>query len=206
MGKTHQAHQTTTPTPDPTVLTTEALERAVSAERDYISAQLDVLKERLRGIDRATALLNETVNRTPTEIQKEVVHLRELMDERSRAVDNRFASAEQQRLEQKADTRAAVDAALAAAKEAVKEQTTAFQLATNKSEMATLEQLKQLNLTITTAINGQMESHNDLKTRVERIENVKQGVQENKAGIYMAIVGVGALIGILLFFMNNVAK
>lgn len=67
------------PVPDPTLLTTEQLLRAVAAERDYTDGQIAKLEERLHAIDRATELLNETVNRTPTEIQKEVAHLRELM-------------------------------------------------------------------------------------------------------------------------------
>lgn len=51
--------------PDPTVLTTQQMTRAVNAERDYVNGQLEVLRERLTGIDRATVVLNETVNRTP---------------------------------------------------------------------------------------------------------------------------------------------
>jgi chromosome segregation ATPase len=190
-----------TPTPDPTVLTTEALARAVRAERDYFDSQTEVIGERLRGIDRATSLLNETVNRVPTEVQKEVSHLRELMDERSEAVITQFSLVERQRVEQKSDTKAAVDAALAAAKEAVKEQTTAFGLATAKSETSTLEQLKQLTVTFNTAISGVQVTLGDLKDRINRIEATKAGGKETLTGIYALVgflVSVLVLLGILV--------
>jgi hypothetical protein len=67
------------PSIDPTVLTTAQLDRGLKSERDFVEGKIAVLEERLNAIDRATRLLNETVNRTPTEIQKEVSHLRELM-------------------------------------------------------------------------------------------------------------------------------
>jgi hypothetical protein len=72
---------------------------------------LNVLRQRLDGIDKATELLNETVNRTPTQIQTEIRHLRELMQvevEHLRELVQEKSSA----------NRDAVDAALASQKEA----------------------------------------------------------------------------------------
>lgn len=63
------------PIPDPTSLTTEQLRRELSALREILTARLD-------GMDRATALLDETVNRTPTEIQTQIAHLKELLESR----------------------------------------------------------------------------------------------------------------------------
>jgi hypothetical protein len=68
-------HSGWTPVPDPTALTTEQLRRELSGLREILTARLD-------GMDRATALLSETVNRTPTVIQTEISHLRELIDEK----------------------------------------------------------------------------------------------------------------------------
>ena len=119
------------------------------------------------------------------------------------AVKVQFDLIERMRVEQKKDTKDAVDAALAAAKEAVKEQTTASGLSITKSETATAEQLKQLSTTFTTANNGITTAQNDLKTRVERIENIKQGGQEKITSIYafagflVLVVGVlGALLAL----------
>lgn len=126
--------------------------------------------------------------------------MRDLLDEKFQSVQTQLSLVERQRVEQKNDTKAAVDAALAAAKEAVKEQTTAFGLATAKSETATAEQLKQLTVTFTTAISGVTNQLGDLKTRVERIENLKQGGRDQVAAIYafvgflVAIITLGAVI------------
>jgi len=73
-------HSGWTPVPDPTALTTEQLRRELSGLREILTARLD-------GMDRATALLSETVNRTPTVIQTEIAHLRELMETRLTAVE-----------------------------------------------------------------------------------------------------------------------
>jgi hypothetical protein len=50
--------------------------------RRELSGLREILTARLDGMDRATALLSETVNRTPTVIQTEISHLRELIDEK----------------------------------------------------------------------------------------------------------------------------
>lgn len=80
----------TTPNPDPTVATHDAVARAVDAERDYVDAQLDVLRERLRGIDLATVVLNDIVTRVPTDVQKAVSHLSSLTGVRFESVQTQF--------------------------------------------------------------------------------------------------------------------
>jgi hypothetical protein len=122
--------------PDPSVLSTDAVARAVTAERDYVDGQIAALKERLNGIDRATEVLNQTVTRTPTEIQVQVAHVRELLismiavtearinsafelgQQRREAVDKHFEHLDKVRGEDKREARALVDLALAAQKEA----------------------------------------------------------------------------------------
>ena len=152
------------PIPDPTELTTDAVNQAVAAAKEF------------------------TIS--------EVRHLKEL-------TDVQFGLIERQRKEQKEDTKAAVDAALAAAKEAVKEQTTASQLSTNKSETSFAEQLKQQNVTFSVAIDGVSREARDLKTRVERIENLKQGGQDVTARAAAALFAVVAIIAIIGFFINQ---
>lgn len=69
------------PFPDPTLLTTQQLLRELASLRELFDA-------RLGGMDRATVLLSETVNRTPTVIQTEISHLRELLGQRMDAMQN----------------------------------------------------------------------------------------------------------------------
>ena len=155
------------PTPDPTVLTTEALQREVGQLKELSNTAIAALDERM-------------------ELQ--------------------FSLVERQRVEQKSDTALAVNAALSAAKEAVKEQTLASGLAINKSEVATAEQLKQLNVTINTAISGVSSALADVKTRVERIENVKQGAKENMTSLYVALGASVTVISLVSVVGNLLTK
>jgi hypothetical protein len=124
--------------------------------------------------------------------------LREIMEEKFDSVDRQLALGEQQRVEQKADTKAAVDAALTAQKEAVKEQTSASGLAIAKSEAATKEQLTALNATFTTAVNAVSASLNDLKDRVVAMEAVRQGGRETISGFYALAGLLGLALTILI--------
>src|SRR5271163_46358 len=98
------------PVPDPTLLTTQQLLRELSTLRELIFTRLDAM-------DRATSLLSETVNRTPTVVQTEISHVRELTGERFTAIDQQFR--ERDIRTEKADkaSKEALDAALLSAKE-----------------------------------------------------------------------------------------
>lgn len=161
------------PIPDPTVLTTEQLLRAVQAERDYVDGRLAVLQERFRAIDVATRLLNETVNRVPTDVTKEVTHLRELTDERFASVDVRFRERDTRQEREARDNKVAVDAAFAAQKEAAAKQDESNAKAINKSEVSTGE-----------IIRGLADKIDDLKTRIGTVEALKQGGRETLTGLY----------------------
>lgn len=114
----------------------------------------------------------------------------DVTSERFRGIRDLLDVAERQRVEQKMDTKAAVDAALTAQKEAVREQTAAFALATDKSERAVAEQLRQLGTTFTAALTGVTIRLDDLKERQTRTESLKTGGQESRQG-FIAIVSVG---------------
>lgn len=128
-----------------------------------------------------------------------------VIDEKFSSVDRQLALVEQQRVEQKQDTKAAVDAALTAQKEAVKEQTTASERAIAKSEAATTKSIEQLGSTFTTAFDGQRRDIDDLKERITGVEQQKKGGQEaaGTRGDFQArlIAGISALValGALIF-------
>lgn len=141
-----------TPTPDPTVLTTENLRREIKGLRELLEEKINGEARLLRAEIAANARLSE----------------------------QQFELVERQRVEQKADTKTAVDAALSAQKEAVKEQTSASERAIAKSESGTSNQLQQLGDNFKTANNGLVTSLDDLKERVGRVENRGLGVLENQ--------------------------
>ncbi len=121
-----------------------------------------------------------------------------LVEQKFAAVDRQFELVERMRVEQKKDTKDAVDAALTAQKEAVKEQTTAFGLATAKSEMAMTEQLKGLTTNYNARIDGLTNAHNDTKDRVSRIESMRAGgegaVTSRRADTAIMIAAIGGVV------------
>jgi cation transport regulator ChaB len=169
--------------PDPTVLTTQQMTRAVQAERDYVDGQLDVLRERLTGIDRATVVLNETVNRTPTEIQKEIAHLRELMTERFNSVDKQFQERDTRQERESRDNKVAVDAAIVAQKEAAAQRDLANQKAIDKSELATAETMKAFGELFRTTTDNIKEQFSALELKVTQLIAGAAGGKEKAAGI-----------------------
>lgn len=158
----------TKPIPDPTRLTTEAVNAAVDISRREIESLRELLGQRIDAMDVAEE------------------RLRGRMDERFRLV-------EQQRVEQKADVKAAVDAALAAQKEAI-----------GKSEMATKEQIAGLSQTASTAYDSLRRDIDDLKSRVTVVESMKAGSQERRATTTSATMVWVGILGVVVAFMGIV--
>jgi hypothetical protein len=167
------------PVPDPTTLTTEQLRRELSALREIITARLD-------GYDRATQLLSETVNRTPTIVQTEISHVRELMTEKLGSLggqaEEKFASIEKQFEERDVRTSQAataageaLKAALQAAKEAVFEQAQAAAKAADKTELSTTKQIDLIQGQIKTLGDSFTDKIDDLKGRIDRGEGTSAG-------------------------------
>jgi hypothetical protein len=131
-----------------------------------------------------------------------------LADERFRSLSAERETAERLRLEQKADTKVAVDAALAALKESNAQQAAAFAAETAKTERNFTDQLKAQRDTFGTAIAGQTTRYDDLDKRLTRIESVRVGGQELKAGFYAAAsiavaLVIAAIAGIALVISQN---
>lgn len=124
-----ESQQTPESVPDPTVLVTDAIARSEKAQRDYFDGQIKVLMAHLERIDKATKVLDDAVNRTPTEIQKATTHLRDVINseltgikdiqlQRKDAVDKHFEHLDKVRAEDKREARDLVNIALSAEKDA----------------------------------------------------------------------------------------
>jgi gas vesicle protein len=218
---TAQAQENWTPRPDPTLLTTQQLLRELSSLRE-------IFETRLAGMDKASNVLAETVNRTPTAIQTAVANLKEVYDERfsslqqqlsdrGATVDERFSSIAKQfierdvRTEQAATASAsALAAALQAAKEAVFEQAQAAAKAADKTETSTS---KQIDLLLS-QIKAQGETFSDrlaeLKERIDRGEGAGTGAagQRNETRLNLAsVVSLGLLaLSVVTFIILYVVK
>ena len=172
------------PTPDPTVLTTEQLERAISGLRDLLRTEMaghrQVLETRLDDMDKAKDLLRVAIGKIPEEVDKNVVNLRTLHDEKFRSIQTQFAERDVRTEQSAKDSKVAVDAALQAAKEAVGEQNKSSSLAIAKSETATTKQIDQLGVLITATTKTTDDKIDDLKGRLTTIESRNNGMTEQK--------------------------
>jgi DNA-directed RNA polymerase len=182
------------PVPDPTVLTTEALQREVLNLRELIETRISWLER----------LLTERIDGQVAVRQEEF-----------RGVKDKLNQTERQRVEQKEDTKAAVDAALSAAKEAVKEQTIASERSIAKSEAATTKSIEQLCSTFDTALEGQRREVADLKERLTTVEQRKVGSgeaegqrreQQSASGALMGVIfgAAGVLVAVAAVVASNV--
>jgi O6-methylguanine-DNA--protein-cysteine methyltransferase len=187
------------PRPDPTRLTTDQLRRELSALREILTARLDAM-------DVATRLLSETVNRTPTQIQTEITHVRELMqeklgslggaaDEKFRSIELQFAERDVRTTQAATASAQALAAALQAAKEAVFEQAQAAAKAAEKTELSFTKQIDQIQLQITTVAEGFGDRIAELKERIDRGEGSTSGASSQRTE---SRLNVGSIISVLL--------
>jgi hypothetical protein len=175
------------------VCTDSAISGVKESIRRELSALDKILTARLDGMDRATSLLSETVNRTPTAIQTEISHLRELINEKLGSLggqaEEKFKSIELQFAERDVRTSQgaaagsqALAAALQAAKEAVFEQAQAAAKAAEKTELSVTKQIDQIQLQIKTIGDGFSDRIGELKERFDRGEGTTSGAHDARAG------------------------
>ena len=187
---------------DPSLLTTAQLLRVNAELKELIFTRLDAM-------DKAMVLFNENMTRVPTDTDKQIRHLRELLFERFETQNEKFASVQKQfmdrdvRVDQAAkDAKISLDAALSSAEKAVAKQNESFALSIQKSETATNKQIdtqSQLLQSLTAALNDKID---DLKGRMTRQEGAEIGshastTQRQAAGNSQANWG-GLIVGIIL--------
>ena len=175
------------PVPDPTALTSAALAREIKALKELL--------ELLIAGERDARLAADMVLGNTVDLQEQLRSEKfSTVAEKFGAVTREMQLVENSRIEQKQDALASLAAALSAAKEAVKEQTTASALSIAKSENATHEQLQQLTVTFTTAIEGVNRTIDDLKERVSKGE---QSLAAHSAGQTGEAKGSSAILAYL---------
>ena len=207
--------------PDPTLLSTQAIERTASAERDYTDGQIAILRqrmdgqhavtvERFRGIDQATELLSATVTRVPTDLQQAVTALLRLMDERGDGVQARFDANEKLSKTESELNQTALAAALQAAKEASAVQGVATDRTIDKNaELAAVtaaalaarvtqltEQFISLNSQVTSILAG--------KQAVVEQKTDTRGGANNIYGAIGTVLGVLSIILVVVMFVNGI--
>ena len=201
---------------DPTILSTQAIERTASAERDYTDGQIAILRqrmdgqhavtvERFRGIDQATELLSATVTRVPTDLQQAVTELLRLMDERRQGVEARFDANEKLSKTESELNQTALAAALQAAKEASAVQG----VATDRTIDKNAELAAVTAAALAARVTQLTEQFISLNSQVTSILAGKQAVVEQKTdtrgGANNLYGAIGTVLGILSLVIAAVA-
>ena len=196
--------RTYTPVPDPTFLTTQQLRHEQGNLREVIEARLD-------GMDIATRLLADHVNRVPNDIDKHIAHLTDLFGERMDGLRSELNSLgrgiQLQFDERDIRTRAAgdaamvaVNAALQAQKEAAAAQNESNAAGITKSEAATVKQIDGILALLasnTMAINDKIAGIISRVDRGEAISSANSLTRQDRrldGGSNVAILGVGLLV------------
>jgi hypothetical protein len=187
------------PVPDPTVLTTQQLQLAISSQRDLFETRLDAM-------DKAIILLQEMANRSPTvgevyvqfgtkidniekrldhkyvETATDITHLRDLQSERmsglEKKIDNQFLERDKRTDQLTLASSTAIAAALQAQKEAAGEAQKSSSAAVSKAETATSDSIRQLQTLFQTSIGAMNTQILDVKSRLDKGEGGQSGQRE----------------------------
>lgn len=141
---------TNVPAPDPSTLTTAQLQREITILReDLASRQLtrerdaaslkELLSVRIDAMEQATGLRIQQIDGLPADTEKQIRHLRELMEEKFTSVATQFKERDTRSEREARDNKLAVDAAFAAQEKQAVAQNESNALAIAKSEKATSE-------------------------------------------------------------------
>lgn len=191
--------------PDPTAATTSLLLREIGSLKELTD-------QRVSSVEKAISVAHDDLVRFPTEVQKSVAALRELIEAKLETHQEKFQGIEKQfkerdtRIEQTAkDAKTAIDAALLAAEKAVGKQQEANDKATQKSDLSFTKQIDQQGA-LMQSIKSELDSRiTDVKDRFTAFQATTQGRSEEKvdrrgdtslwtaiAGLVLALLAFGA--------------
>jgi len=184
------------PRPDPTTLTTVQLDRAIASLESRIDARIDAM-------DKASRLLHEDFTRFPTETDRRLAHLQELIfskldavarvtEQQFNAIGMRFEEMDKRTAQLSVADKTAIAAALQAQKEAAGAQNESNAAANAKMEKNFAELIAQ-NQTLLMEVRRNNEIQiGDLKSRVDKGEAHGKGVGDVWGWV---VGGVGLLFG-----------
>ena len=174
---------------DPTELTRQALWREIGSLKELVFTTIG-------GIQDAIKVAHDDMVRVPTEVQKAVGTLKDILDQKIVALEQSMRDAAQLRDEKFAGVakqfetlnisigktsevaKTAVDAALQAAKELVLQQNISAAQSAAKQEASFSKQIDAQGLLIQTTAKASDEKVNDIRERLLRLEAKKEGTAE----------------------------
>jgi hypothetical protein len=170
--------------------------------QEYVDGRINAVLARVDAMQRATELLNETVNRVPTDTQSAVANLKSQTDERFNSIATQFAERDTRQEREARDNKVAVDAAFAAQKEAAAKQDESNQKAIDKSEEQMRDTVTKLGALFESNLQALQVQFADLKGRMDRGEGASTGY----AAMYAALLGGGGMllgVGVLIYNLTK---
>src|ERR1700722_5934296 len=183
----------TVPIPDPTLLTTEQQARGLTNLRE-------LLETRLIAVEQSNRHQFDDLRRVPTDTDRQVAHLKELLNEKFNSVQKQFDERDIRSQASEDAAKVAVNAALQAQKEAAAAQNESNAAAITKSEGATVKQIDGILALLasnTMAINDKIASNISRLDRGEAIitaNSLSRQDRRQDGGANVAILGVGLLV------------
>lgn len=180
------------PSPDPSTLTTEQL-------RHELGSLLKLVETRLDGYDKANTILADNVNRVPTLLDREILRITQLFDEKfssaksdlgaiTIAMNTRFDERDVRGRASETAASTAIAAALAALKEMIALQNTANAAAISKSEVGTTKEIDNIKLILA----------NSAKTTDDKIADMRTNRRQDTASVIGIILGVAGAVGLVV--------
>jgi len=196
------------PVPDPTILTTEQLLRAIAAERQYVDSQLEIRDERLRGIDVATTIRMKQVSKFPEQVDSKILHQRELTEVRFGSIAKQFEERDTRSERESRDNNLKVDAAFAAQEKSAARQEESNQKAIAKQDENNQKAIDKLEQLMGSGIKALSDKIDDLKTEQGELRSQINGFGRAKEGgkevsdstrtLITTIVAVGLLLSAVI--------
>jgi hypothetical protein len=186
-----ETQKTSTPVPDPTLLTTQQLIREIESLRSEMLVRVDSVRSenaaRFLAIDEAVKLFRELVSSISVRTDEKIEALDAVMEEKFEGIKTQFEEREVRGANETRDSKLAIDAAFAAADKAVQ-----------KSETTFIKQFDSIGALITTATKALEGQIADAKDRLTRIEGQSSGRDTGMGIGWSAILGVGQIISVAI--------
>lgn len=171
---------------DPTPLTTAQILREISWLRE-------LLEGRMTASDKAVALLQATMDKSPSVAELFAKH-----EEMFRGIDLQFRERDVRTDQLASQAKIAIDAALQAQKEAVAQQNESNSLAIAKSEASSIKQMDAINVLISASTKALDDKIGDLKDRLGTVEAKSVGKTEGLSMVGAIVLGAFAVIAVLV--------
>lgn len=186
------------PIPDPTKLTTEALEKSVASLRELQDTKVDALRDKLETRmaeqEKAVVLLRQFIDQIPSIIMAKIDTLRTLHQEKFESVATQFRERDTRMEQTSKDNKVAVDAAFSAQTKAIE-----------KAEAGFTKQIDGISTQIATVsktLDDKIAAVKDLYSSLANIQSGAQslvtGKEEGNKAVWVAIgTGIGILVALI---------